>query len=462
MIAALQNVMFTVNPSIRYFSLKFITNIKDYFMTSQDNDIQTTVTTTSTFQSVVKNEPFTNKPFDMADIDIAAVTDTAQLPQPTQPPLQKATYKADATDFVVNEILPLDFTGEGEHLWLHIEKSGMNTAYLAKLLSEWAEIPLRDVGYSGLKDRHALTTQWFSLRIPKKQLPESEFAPIDIGVNESVTILAQHWHNKKLNRGTHRANQFIITLREIQFAGFDAFLSMQAPTPEQLLSAKQDVEQHLANISQSGVPNYFGPQRFGRNGNNIREALSLFARPAQQSRPQPKKSKRKSTPREQNTMELSAARSLIFNEILAARVRDGSWNKGLAGEVFNLAGSGSIFASEALDDTLRARIETGDIHPTAVLWGTGNDKVSGIAAAMETDVVAQSPLLTQLAAGLEQRDIKAQRRALRLPIEVLTWAWHDKEDEQILVLNFTLTTGSFATSVLASLVQELSTLSSSI
>ena len=161
-------------------------------------------------------------------------------------------------------------------------------------------------------------------------------------------------------------------------------------------------------------------------------------------------------------MELSAARSLIFNEILAARVRDGSWNKGLAGEVFNLAGSGSIFASEALDDTLRARIETGDIHPTAVLWGTGNDKVSGIAAAMETDVVAQSPLLTQLAAGLEQRDIKAQRRALRLPIEVLTWAWHDKEDEQILVLNFTLTTGSFATSVLASLVQELSTSSSSI
>ena len=431
-------------------------------MTSQDNDIQTTVTTTSTSQSVVKNEPFNNEAFDMADIDIAAVTDTAQLPQPTQPPLKQATYKADATDFVVNEILPLDFTGEGEHLWLHIQKSGMNTAYLAKLLSEWTDIPLRDVGYSGLKDRHALTTQWFSLRIPKKQLPESEFAPIDIGVNESVTILAQHWHNKKLNRGTHRANQFIITLREIQFAGFDASLSMQAPILVELLSTKQDVEQHLVNISQSGVPNYFGPQRFGRNGNNIGEALSLFARPVQQSRPQPKKSKRRSAPREQNTMELSAARSLIFNEILAARVRDGSWNKGLAGEVFNLAGSGSIFASEALDDTLRTRLETGDIHPTGVLWGVGNDKVCNAAASIENDIVQHSLLLTQLAAGLEQRDIKAQRRALRLPIEALTWEWHDKEDEQILVLNFTLTTGSFATSVLASLVQELSTSSSSI
>ena len=387
------------------------------------------------------------------DHDITAATDTANLPQPIQPLLKHATYKAHTTDFIVNELLPLEFTGEGEHLWLHIQKSGMNTAYLAKLLSEWADIPLRDVGFSGLKDRHALTTQWFSLRIPKKQLPDSEFAPVDIGANESITILEQQWHNKKLNRGTHRANQFIITLRDIEFVGFDT----PSPSSEQLLSAKQAVEQHLVIISQSGVPNYFGPQRFGRSGNNIREALSLFARPVPEARPPSNKGKRKRVPREQNTMELSAARSLIFNEILAARVRDGSWNHGLAGEVFNLDGSGSIFASDVIDDTLRARLESGDIHPTAVLWGTGNEKVSGKAAAMEADTVAHSPLLTQLATGLEQRDIKAQRRALRLPIEALSWEWQDTEGSQILILNFTLTTGSFATSVLASLVQELNT-----
>ncbi|MBA2057003.1 MULTISPECIES: tRNA pseudouridine(13) synthase TruD [unclassified Psychrobacter] len=385
------------------------------------------------------------------DHDITAATDTANLPQPRQQPLKQVTYKAHNTDFIVNELLPLEFTGEGEHLWLHIQKSGINTAYLAKLLSEWADIPLRDVGFSGLKDRHALTTQWFSLRIPKKQLPDSEFAPVDIGANESITILEQQWHNKKLNRGTHRANQFIITLRDIEFVGFDT------PSSEQLLSAKQAVEQHLMIISQSGVPNYFGPQRFGRSGNNIREALSLFARPVPEACPPSNKGKRKRVPREQNTMELSAARSLIFNEILAARVRDGSWNHGLAGEVFNLDGSGSIFASDEIDDTLRARLESGDIHPTAVLWGTGNEKVSGKAAAMETDIVAHSPLLTQLATGLEQRDIKAQRRALRLPIEALSWEWQDTEGGQIMILNFTLTTGSFATSVLASLVQALNT-----
>ncbi|WP_201606401.1 tRNA pseudouridine(13) synthase TruD [Psychrobacter okhotskensis] len=412
-------------------------------MTSQNQDNQNEMTVNSTSQPDSDSKPSNNEQLDITSVDIEAATDTAQLPQPNLPPIKQATYKTHNTDFVVNEILPLEFTGEGEHLWLHIEKSGINTAYLAKLLSEWAEIPLRDVGYSGLKDRHALTTQWFSLRIPKKQLPESEFAPVDISDNESVTILIQHWHNKKLNRGTHRANQFIITLRDIELENDD----------------KSSVEQHLAHISITGVPNYFGPQRFGWNGNNIREALSLFARPAPDNRPQPKKSKRKKSPREQNSMELSAARSLIFNEILAARVRDSSWNTGLAGEVFNLDGSGSIFTSEAIDDTLRARVASGDIHPTGVLWGMDNDKVSGVAAQIENDTVQNSALLMQLAIGLEKRDVKAQRRALRLPIEAMSWEWQASQNsnEQTLVLNFTLTTGSFATSVLGSLVQKLST-----
>lgn len=387
-----------------------------------------------------------NQHLDPATIDFAAVTNCADLPQPMKPPIKQALYKAKPEDFVVNERLEVDFTDAGEHLWLHIKKSGINTAYLAKLLSEWANIPLRDVGYSGLKDRQALTTQWFSLRLPKKQKPDSDFAPVDIKEHETVKIIAEHWHNKKLNRGTHNANQFTITLREIEFA------SNIAAT-----DAKQATEQHLATISKTGVPNYFGPQRFGYEGNNIAEALRLFARPIPASKPKTKKSKRKRAPREQNAMELSAARSLIFNEILAARVRVGNWNTGLAGEVFNLDGSGSIFGSEAIDDALRARMMSGDIHPTGVLWGVGNDKVSGMAAQLESDIVSHNALLTQLAMGLEQRDVKAQRRALRLPIEALSWEWLDASDsnEQALILSFTLTTGSFATSVLASIVQHL-------
>ncbi len=382
--------------------------------------------------------PDTNAPFDITTIDFSAMTNMAKLPQPALPPIKQATYKAGAQDFVVNEILDIDFANTGEHLWLHIQKSGMNTAYLAKLLAEWADIPLRDVGYSGLKDRQALTRQWFSLRLPKKQLPATTFAPSDIGDHETVAILVQHWHNKKLNRGTHRGNQFIITLRDIDFGSND----------------KSSIEQHLQVISARGVPNYFGPQRFGFDGNNNKEALRFFARPVTQKPIANKKSKRKSASREQNSMELSAARSLIFNEILAARVRGGSWDTGVDGEVFNLNGSGSIFTSATIDETLRVRLESGDIHPTGVLWGVGNDKVAGIAAQLEKDIVQRNPVLNQLAIGLTQRDIKAQRRALRLPVENLTWEW---ADEQTLILSFTLITGSFATSVLASLVQRLNT-----
>jgi tRNA pseudouridine13 synthase len=385
-----------------------------------------------------------NQHLDPATIDFAAVTNSADLPQPMTPPIKQALYKAKPEDFVVNERLEVDFTGEGEHLWLHIKKSGINTAYLAKLLSEWADIPLRDVGYSGLKDRQALTTQWFSLRLPKKQKPDSDFAPVDIKEHETVKIIAEHWHNKKLNRGTHNANQFVITLRDIEFA------------KDQTLGDKSSVEQHLQTISETGVPNYFGPQRFGFGGNNIREALNLFARPLKSTSSAKKKNKRKSAVREQNSMELSAARSLIFNQILAARVQDGSWNTGLNGEVFNLNGSGSIFASEHMDETLQARLASGDIHPTAVMWGTGNNKVAGEAAELENTVVQQDALLAALATGLEQREVKAQRRALRLPVEDLSWRWADEQDgEQTLVLSFTLTTGSFATSVLASVVEHL-------
>ncbi|MGB2140601.1 MAG: tRNA pseudouridine(13) synthase TruD [Psychrobacter sp.] len=385
-----------------------------------------------------------NQHLDPTTIDFAAVTNSADLPQPMTPPIKQALYKAKPEDFVVNERLEVDFTGEGEHLWLHIKKSGINTAYLAKLLSEWADIPLRDVGYSGLKDRQALTTQWFSLRLPKKQKPDSDFAPVDIKEHETVKIIAEHWHNKKLNRGTHNANQFVITLRDIEFA------------KDQTLGDKSSVEQHLQTISKTGVPNYFGPQRFGFGGNNIREALNLFARPLKSTSSAKKKNKRKSAVREQNSMELSAARSLIFNQILAARVQDGSWNTGLNGDVFNLNGSGSIFASEHMDETLQARLASGDIHPTAVMWGAGNNKVAGEAAELENTVVQQDALLAALATGLEQREVKAQRRALRLPVEDLSWRWADEQDgEQTLVLSFTLTTGSFATSVLASVVEHL-------
>lgn len=408
--------------------------------------------------------------------DFAAVTDPRQLPQPAALPIQQATHKICPEHFIVNEQLDIEFSGEGEHLWVFIQKTGMNTVHAAKLLADWVGIPERDVGYSGLKDRQAVTTQWFSLRIPNRTLPEAPFNPVltdDTVLNgqstaettiasesatpqEQIAVLEQHWHNKKLSRGAHKANQFILTLTEVQADDLAA------------------VEARLQQIVQGGVPNYFGGQRFGHGGNNISEALKWFhdeafkaasskdkvaADSANPSEDKPgkrgnRKKERKISKRlrEQHSMRLSAARSLIFNRILASRVADNTWNSGLVGEVFNLAGTGSIFASDTLDATLLERVQAQDIHPTAPLWGLDNDKVSGDARELEEQIIASEPVLTRLAQGLEAQKVKVQRRALRLVPQELAWQWLD---EASLQLQFSLPTGSYATSVLYSLVQQL-------
>jgi tRNA pseudouridine13 synthase len=414
----------------------------------------------------------------LADTDFATFTDPRSLPQPAALPICQATHKICPEHFVVNEQLDIEFSGEGEHLWVFIQKTGMNTVHAAKLLAEWAGIPERDVGYSGLKDRQAVTTQWFSLRIPNRTLPESPFNPslaedtpanepstaaIDAKIadataipQEQIAVLEQHWHNKKLSRGAHKANQFIITLTEVQADDLAA------------------VEARLQQIAQDGVPNYFGGQRFGHGGNNISEALKWFHDEALKAASSTdkvaassanhnedksgkrgnRKKERKISKRlrEQHSMRLSAARSLIFNRILASRVADNTWNSGLIGEVFNLAGTGSIFASDTLDATLLERLQAQDIHPTAPLWGLENDKVSGDARELEEQIIASEPVLTRLAQGLEAHQIKAQRRALRLVPQELAWQWLTPASLQ---LEFALPTGSYATSVLYSVVQQL-------
>ncbi|WP_228157705.1 tRNA pseudouridine(13) synthase TruD [Moraxella bovis] len=140
------------------------------------------------------------------------------LHRPFAPAIISADFKTYPTDFIVKELMTVDFSGQGEHLWVHVCKVGMNTAFVAKLLADWAGIAMRDVGYSGLKDRHAQTYQWFSLRLPKRGMPALEFDECvknHLKEGESLTLIAHHWHDKKLHRGTHKANAFTITLRQV-------------------------------------------------------------------------------------------------------------------------------------------------------------------------------------------------------------------------------------------------------
>lgn len=369
------------------------------------------------------------------------------LPQPNTPPIKHAIYKAKPEHFIVEEQLNIDLTKHGEHYWLLVKKIGINTTHIATQLAKWAKIPARDVGYSGLKDRHAVTTQWFSLRLPTGKLPDKPFAICDDendGKNkEYAEVLQADWHNKKLNRGTHKANRFVLTLTEV-------------------MGDKDEIEKTLTFIATNGVPNYFGEQRFGRDGNNIASVLEWFEQGTLNGKPVPtvkngrlnkrdKQIARKN--KELQSILLSAARSAIFNQITAKRVQDGSWNTGMDGEVFNLAGTGSVFVSDTLDDELKKRLETKDIHPTGAMWGIANTKTmpTGQAKTLEEDVIKHNDTLQKLANGLVEKEIKTMRRPLRLLVNDLSWQWNNKKT---LTLDFKLEAGSFATSVLAGLIEK--------
>jgi tRNA pseudouridine13 synthase len=317
--------------------------------------------------------------------------------------------RATPEDFRVDEIDAFEPSGQGEHLLLTIEKRGMNTAFAAKRLAEWAGIPEMGVSYAGLKDRHAVTRQRFTVHLPKKVAPD--LAALE---SDEMHVLESHWHARKLPRGALAGNRFVLVLREV--AG-----------------ERDTIEARLQAIADHGVPNAFGEQRFGREGDNVTHALAMFAG--------------RRVKRDQRTMLLSAARSALFNRVLDARVADGSWNRALDGEVWMLDGSRSVFGPEPFDDALAARLAAFDIHPTGPLWGRGELRTTGAAREVETAALAE-PVLAKLREGLEAAGLKQERRALRLRPDSLEWSWLG---DDVLQLAFSLPPGAYATTVLAEL-----------
>ncbi len=310
-------------------------------------------------------------------------------------------------DFIVEELPAFEASGEGEHLLLTIQKRGMNTAFCAQQIARWAGIDERDVSFAGMKDRHALTTQRFSVRIPKKVSPE-----VSALNNDECTVLDATWHNRKLARGALAGNRFKLTLRE-------------------LIGDITELEQSLQSIKTHGVPNYFGEQRFGQEQGNVEQALGMF--------------KGQRVDRAKRSIYLSAARSYIFNQILAQRVQQENWNQALAGEVWMLEGTKSIFGPESFSDELAQRLSALDIHPTGAMWGTGELRSQESVAELENKIAEQFP---ELCAGLAKADLRQERRALRLLAKNIDWQFLSGD---VLQLSFELPPGAYATSVLAEL-----------
>lgn len=310
-------------------------------------------------------------------------------------------------DFVVEELPAFEASGEGEHLLLTIQKRGMNTAFCAQQIARWASIDERDVSYAGMKDRHALTTQRFSVRLPKKISPDVSALNTD-----ECTVLNAIWHNKKLARGALVGNRFILSLREIT-------------------ADKTELEKSLQHIKTQGVPNYFGEQRFGQEQANVGMALGMF--------------QGRRVDRAKRSIYLSAARSTVFNHLLAERVAQGNWNQALAGDVWMLEGTKSIFGPEAFTDELAQRLAELDIHPTGPMWGAGELRSQEKVLELEAKLVAQFP---EICNGLAKADLRQERRALRLLVKNLSWNFVAAD---VLQLSFELPPGAYATSVLAEL-----------
>jgi len=325
-------------------------------------------------------------------------------------PLFAAAIRSQPSDFVVTENLAIEFSGTGEHDYLWLQKTGANTNWVARQLARHAGVRAADVGYSGLKDRHAITRQWFSIL---RQGDDTDWQAFSCN---GVEILDIRRHQRKLRRGAHDNNEFRIALR-----------SDDALTPD-----RERIEDRLRRVAARGVPNYFGPQRFGHDASNLDLAMQLFSG--------------KRLKREMRSIAISAARSYLFNEILARRVSDGTWDRILPGELANLDGSGSVFEVIEPDEVIERRCADMDIHPTATLCGLGGEISRGVITEIERDATDAYP---DLKVGLERLAVKASTRPLRLRVKRLSWNF----DDDALWLEFTLPKGGFATAMLRELAE---------
>jgi tRNA pseudouridine13 synthase len=322
-------------------------------------------------------------------------------------PAATALLRQHSDDFIVEEQLNFSPSGAGEHILLYIEKTGQNTQYVAKQLAELTGLRARDVSYAGLKDRHAVTRQWFCFKWPIKQPLDWQSWQL-----EGCTVLDIQRHYRKLRLGALKANLFQIRLRQVS-----------------------DITNVLsrATLLSQGVPNYYGEQRFGINGGNLALAQQLF-------------NGQSITDRKLRGLALSAARSYVFNQQVCARISAGLFNTVQHGDVLQLNGSGSVFRAPEADATLQQRLQQQDLHITAVLAGIGEPMVSGAAAKFEQQVLAQHRSLVQ---GLEDYRLKAERRAIRLLPQQLTVQQQGND----ITLSFALPAGCFATSVLRELLK---------
>lgn len=327
-------------------------------------------------------------------------------------PTAQGKLKLKPEHFQVKENLGFDFTGEGEHLMLRIRKTGENTSFVANELAKACGVKSMDVSWAGLKDRHAVTEQWLSVHLPKGDMPDfSAF----LAQYPSIEIVATDRHNKKLRPGDLIGNEFVVTLSEV--------------------TDVEEVVSRLEKIIQTGVPNYFGSQRFGHDGNNVDEARR-WGRDNVRTRNQNKRS-----------LYLSAARSWIFNAIVSSRIEQGAFEQVLEGDL--LQASNELLLVDSVNSAeVNEKVKAGDYLITAAMAGDNALPTQAQALLLEQPQLDAEPDLMALIRGNRMRH---DRREIALKAQNLSWQVAGDE----VTLRFALESGCFATSIVRELIEEI-------
>lgn len=330
-------------------------------------------------------------------------------------PRSSGELKAVPEDFIVKEDLGFELDGEGEHVMVRVEKIGCNTLFVAEQLAKFAKISARAVSYAGLKDRHAVTEQWFCLQMPGKETPDFSLWQL-----EGCRVIATTRQKRKLRIGALKGNQFELIIRNI--------------------NDSDDFESRLQQIALQGVPNYFGEQRFGRDGQNLIQALRW--------------ANNEIAVRERNkrSFYLSAARSAMFNHVASERIANQMTQKVLLGDALQLTGRGSWFVANSDElATLEPRVLSSELSITAPLPGDGDLGSKDDALEFETRSLESYGAFMEL---MKSERVSPARRAIIVKPQNLQWQWIDKTT---LKLQFFLTSGSFATSVVREIINQDST-----
>ncbi|MXZ56469.1 MAG: tRNA pseudouridine(13) synthase TruD [Gammaproteobacteria bacterium] len=280
------------------------------------------------------------------------------------------TLRDQLADFQVFEVFDRVFSGHGEHLYILVQKQDINTKDVQRLLARHYGVSLVDVSYAGLKDKRSIAQQWFSIRLPK-----TAQRPTD----KHFSVLEETKHDRKLRPGDHLGNRFQIRIRNVSKSANLAPDALQQP-----------------------LPNYFGPQRFGYQGNNLHRALDWVS----QSTPRIKRGVR--------ALYMSVLRSLVFNEVLASRIRSDTWRTTLNGDVML------------------------EHFPTGPLWGRGRLSTSSDALVIEKSVERQNKAVCDT---LEWVGLKQERRALVMRASGVAI----QQEDDAIELRFVLPKGSYAT-----------------